>query len=378
MYRFGFILSTSLGNATRYRIFKKFAIRDQDVEFTWAPVKHYYAPNEHDPVSMVPKPFYTRAVVLAQSWPVLGHLKRFDAVMIHQLEAHPLALIRQITEKMPLIVAAQDNPPIADLAGYPPYPHVVNNPWWRRKLRLEAELWAARQTRLHIAFSKWQASVLIDKCGVAPDRVHAIHTGLDLTEWPKPIPKLANKKPSILFVGGDLTRKGGDILLRVFREHFVGRATLDIVTASAVDIVHPDIRVHSGLASGDPLLKALYAKADIFALPTRADLSPWVCLEAMASETAVIATDVGGIGDMVRDGVTGRLIKSEDPKALRCALDQLMENAPLRNNMGVEARRAIERDFDAAINVQRMIDLMKNAVDRRREHRLRPSCSPRS
>jgi glycosyltransferase involved in cell wall biosynthesis len=288
--------------------------------------------------------------------------------MIHQLEAQPLALIRNMVANGPLIVAAQDNPPIIDPAGYPPYPKVVTNPWWRSKLRLKAELWAARQSSLHVTFSNWQASILVDKCGISPDRVHAIHTGLDLSQWPKPFPKPTNVRPSILFVGGDLTRKGGDILLRVFREHFSGKATLDIVTATAVDVVHPDIRIHNGLVSGNAQLKALYAKADIFALPTRADLSPWVCLEAMASGTATIATDVGGVGDMVRDGVTGRLIKLEDPIALRLALDQLIENAPLRRYMGVEARRAVERDFDASINVQRILDLMKVAVDLRREN----------
>jgi glycosyltransferase involved in cell wall biosynthesis len=366
MYKFGFILSTSLGNATRYRTFKKFSDRDPDVECTWAPVKHFYAPNERDPVSKVPKPFHSRAVVLAQSWPVLGHLRRFDAVMIHQLEAQPLALILDKVANGPLIVAAQDNPPIIDPAGYPPYPKVVNNPWWRSRLRLEAELWAARRTPLHVTFSNWQASILVDKCGLAPERVHAIHTGLDLTEWPKPHPKSTNGKPSILFVGGDLKRKGGDILLHVFHEHFVGKATLDIVTMDAVNVVHPDIRIHNGLVAGAPQLKALYAKADIFALPTRADLSPWACLEAMASATATIATDVGGVRDMVRDGATGRLIKLDDPTALRQALNQLIDNAPLRSQMGVEARQAVERDFDASINVQRILDLMKAGVDRRR------------
>jgi glycosyltransferase involved in cell wall biosynthesis len=193
-----------------------------------------------------------------------------------------------------------------------------------------------------------------------------IHTGLDLAEWPKPVPKPMNVKPTILFVGGDLKRKGGDILLQVFAEHFVGKPTLDMVTSDAVEVMHPDIRVHRGLTSGSPQLKALYAKADIFALPTRADLSSWVCLEAMVSATATIATDVGGIGDMVRDGVTGRLINAEDAVALRQAPDQLIENAPLRSNMGAEGRRLIERDFDASFNVQRILDLMKAAVDRRR------------
>ncbi len=369
MYKFGFILSTSLGNATRYRIFKKFASGDPDIEFTWAPVKHYYAPDERDPVCGVPKPFHSRAVVVAQSWPVLGHLKRFDAVMIHQLEAQPLALIRDLFVGGPLIVAAQDNPPIIDPGAYPPYPKVINNPWWRRRLRLQAELWAARKTDLHVTFSNWQASVLIERCGITSDRVHAIHTGLDLEEWPKPSAKLTNNKPSILFVGADLTRKGGDLLLRVFNEHFAGKATLDLVTTTTINSKHPDIRIHNGIESGDPRLKSLYAKADIFALPTRADLSPWVCLEAMASGTAVIATDVGGIRDMVRDGVTGYLIGPNDPTDLRIALGRLIENPLSLRDMAIEGRRTVERDFNASTNVPRIIGLMKLAVDRRRETR---------
>ena len=367
MYRFGFILSTSLGNATRYRIFKKYSDRAQDVEITWAPVKHYYAPGELDPVAAVPKPLYSRAVVLAQSWPVLGQLKHFDAVMIHQLEAQPLALLYNKLVGGPLIIAAQDNPPVIDPTSYPPYPHVTNNPRWRQQLRLQAELWVARQSSLHITFSKWQASVLTDKCHVPAGRVHAIHPGLDLSEWPEPFPKPTHAKPSILFVGGDFARKGGDVLARVFQEYFVGKATLDLVTTSAVKVFHPDIKIHTGLTSEDPRLKSLYSKADIFVLPTIADTSSWACLEAMASGTPVIATDVGGIGDMVQDGITGWLIRSRDPTILKQALDQLIDDAELRRAMGIQSRRIVEREFNASTNVPRIINLMKAAVDNRRK-----------
>jgi glycosyltransferase involved in cell wall biosynthesis len=366
MYRFGFILSTSLGNANRYRIFTKYAARESDVEFTWAPVKHYYAPGEVDPVSRVPHPFYTRAVVLTQSWPVLGQLRRFDAVMIHQLEAQPLALIFSKLINGPLIIAAQDNPPVIDLENYPPYENVVNAKWWRRKLRLQAELWIARQTSSHVTFSGWQAAILTSKCGISPDCVHAIHTGMDLTEWPAPQPKQKKSKPAILFVGGDFDRKGGELLLRVYYEHFLGKATLNIVTSKPISVTHPDIAVHTGLAPGDGLLKSLYASADIFVLPTQADLSPWVCLEAMASGTPVIASDMGAIGDLVRNGLTGLLVKPRDPVDLRIAIQQLVENPLRRLEMGNEGRRVVELEFDASINVPRIIGVMKTATDRRR------------
>ena len=179
-FRFGFILSTSLGNETRYRTLRKYADRDIETDCTWAPVKHYFAPGEPNPVALVPRPFYKRAVVINQAWPVLGQMHRFDAVMIHQLEALALAALRSIIRPQPPVIAAQDNPPIVDSDNYPLYPEDRAKPKWRRSLRLVADLWTARHTSHFIPWSRWQTDVLVGSCGISAERAKPIYVGIDL------------------------------------------------------------------------------------------------------------------------------------------------------------------------------------------------------
>src|SRR5690242_8037856 len=101
IFRFGFILSTSLGNINVYRSLRKFAERDRAIECTWARVKHDFSAGERNPVALVPPPFYTRAVVLNQAWPVLGHMNKFDAVMISALEPVFVAAFRSVFRPQP-------------------------------------------------------------------------------------------------------------------------------------------------------------------------------------------------------------------------------------------------------------------------------------
>jgi len=368
-YRFGFIFSTNLGNANRYRIFRKYAdryvARMPGFQCDWAPVSQSYLPGEHDPVRFLPPPLHTRAVALAKSWPVLGHLKQFDAVMIHQLEAQPLAALRSTVRSRPVLFAAQDNPPIIDPDNYPLYPEQRARPEWRKRLRLAAELWTARNTAYHVCFSTWQADVLTQKCGIATERVQTIHTGLDLDEWPTPpaTQQASSGLPRILFVGGDFHRKGGNLLLDVFRQRLLGRAELDIVTSRPVPDLPEGAHCFTGLTADSPKLRELYRHADIFALPTTADLTPWVCLEAMASAKPVVATRMGGISDLVVEGQSGHLIDIGDSAALGDRIERLIADRATCRQMGHVGREIVERDFDASKNVPRTLEFMATQVD---------------
>ena len=85
------------------------------------------------------------------------------------------------------------------------------------------------------------------------------------------------------------------------------------------------------------------AALDVFVLPSAWEAFPISLLEAMACAVPVVATDVGGVGEAVEDGVTGRLVAPGDEAALAAALAELLGDGDLRGRMGADAERALRR-----------------------------------
>ncbi len=85
-------------------------------------------------------------------------------------------------------------------------------------------------------------------------------------------------------------------------------------------------------------LPVYYSAADAFALPSYYESFGLVALEAMACQTPVVASRVGGLKAIVKSGKTGYLISRRCPEAFAHRLEMLLSNFNLRNNMGVAAR----------------------------------------
>lgn len=85
----------------------------------------------------------------------------------------------------------------------------------------------------------------------------------------------------------------------------------------------------------------LLAGADLFALATRQEASGTVFVEAAASGLPVVATDVGGVSEMMRRDETGFLVQLDDHQALQHALARLIDDAQLRRRMGEAGRRMV-------------------------------------
>lgn len=81
-----------------------------------------------------------------------------------------------------------------------------------------------------------------------------------------------------------------------------------------------------------------YAECEMLVLPSRQENSPMVIREAMAAGKPVIATRVGGIGDLVRDGKTGFVIDVDDVESLADRMVELLRRPDLRAGMGKMAR----------------------------------------
>lgn len=362
-YRFGFVLTTAIGNRIRYLTLRKYAERDPEVDCVWAPVKQYVAPGEQNPFPYLKGRLHARAMAFHEAQPVFQQLNRLDAVMMHQYDTYNALCLRSLFRSQPLIINSQDDPPVADPNNYPLYEYQVKANW-RHSVRFQIDRWAAHRCAALIPFSQWAGDRLMHECGIPAERIHPIHVGLDLEQWhyhPKPAPD-PSIKPKILFVGGDFARKGGYRLLDVFRDQFADRAELHLVTSQPPTDLPANTYLYTNVTPDDRRLADLYAAADMFVLPTTADLSPFSCLEAMATGCPVISSQVAGIPEIVHPDATGLLIAPGDQMDLAQSIRSLLDNPVKARQMGQQGRLIIERDFNAAVNTSRILTVMKEQV----------------
>lgn len=105
------------------------------------------------------------------------------------------------------------------------------------------------------------------------------------------------------------------------------------------------------------------AKAHIICLPSYREGLPKVLLEAAATGRPIVATDVPGCREIVRNGENGILVPAMDPSALAQALKCLIEDKSLREKMGKEGRMIVEQEFSNEIINASTLQLYHEVID---------------
>jgi glycosyltransferase involved in cell wall biosynthesis len=210
-----------------------------------------------------------------------------------------------------------------------------------------------------VSWSRWTADSLERDYRVPAGKTMVVHPGVDLDLFTPGPEHRRDGAVRALFVGGDFARKGGPDLIKAVRG-LGGRVELDIVTGSNAVAVPPEVvcRVHRGLQPQSVELVRLYREADLFVLPTRGDTFAQVIAEAMACGLPIIATGIGGIGEMVREGINGRLVPPGSPRDLARALESLADDEPLRRRMGLSSLALARREHDMLRNNHAIFEAM--------------------
>lgn len=206
--------------------------------------------------------------------------------------------------------------------------------------------------------------------GGAP--IHTIYHGLDTTKF-APLDRIPLAKgdsaietdlPVILSVGRFVEKKGFPYLIEAcrilkergyrFRCRIVGQPDEQselvqqlIVAGNLTDT----IKIQGGVTQEE--LRQIYHDATIFALPCFVvdngdrDGIPNVLAEAMATALPVVSTNISGIPELVKDGINGLLAPQKDALAFANALERLLVDATLRQQLGTAARATIIDIFDS-------------------------------
>lgn len=188
---------------------------------------------------------------------------------------------------------------------------------------------------------------------VAAARVHTAHGGpnLDVGHLPERAARPPDAPPSVLFIGKDFERKGGDVLLQAFERvrREVPAARLRIVGPPGDGVPRPGVEMMGTLRKAVPaeferLTEALQT-SDVFCLPTRYEPFGIAVVEAMAAGLACVTSDTWAMPEMVVDGVTGLIAPDGDAAALAERLVRLLRDPDLAWRMGQAGRQRQREHF---------------------------------
>jgi rhamnosyl/mannosyltransferase len=297
---------------------------------------------------------------MAPSFPLWA--RRFDPDLIHVHLPNPLA-------ELSALIADRDIPVVAHF-----HSDVVRQ---RNLLRLYGPFLEAFYRRAscivvptprHIEISRF-VSKHREKCRVVPYGIQASRFELDETGR-KRVNELQDGLPSVLCVGRLVSYKGVEFLIRALEGI---RARLWIIGTGPLEGSLRNLAQEKGLADrveflgqvSDQDLVAYYHACDVFVLPsiTNAEMFGVVQLEAMACRKPVISTNLPtGVPWVNQHGKTGYVVPPANVEELARAVQKLVSNPQLREEMGEAGRMRVEQHFTSTKMAEAMLQVYQEML----------------
>jgi glycosyltransferase involved in cell wall biosynthesis len=203
--------------------------------------------------------------------------------------------------------------------------------------------------------------------GISAHRVAVVPNGVPLPPAPTDRgPAGPSPEALAVWVGVMQPVKRLETLVRATAEvpglrlRLVGDGPMRAATEAAVAAAGTGDRTEFTGYLSDPL--GALQDADVFVLPSAAEACPIALLQAMAAGLPVVASRVGGVPDIVRDGADGLLVDPRDPTALAAALRRLAGDPALRARIGASARRRVADRYTLERCVHDLLDVYGRAA----------------
>ena len=311
-----------------------------------------------------------------------------DVVHCHTWYAQFAGIVAKLCYGLPLVITTHSLEPL--------------RPWKREQLGrgYDASSWiektALEMADAIIAVSKETKDDVLNHFNVNPEKISVIYNGINLQEYVVTNTRTAlekfgvnTNKPYVLFVGRITRQKGIIHLVNAIK--YIDPDTQVVLCAGAPDTKEIAKEMEDSVALAkkgrgniiwiaDMLPKEeiiqLYSHADVFCCPSIYEPFGIINIEAMACQTAVVASAVGGIKEVVVDGETGILVPIEqlqeapfepvDPekfsKDLASGINKLINDKPLRESMAKKGRKRVEETFDWTAIAKQVESLYKSLV----------------
>ena len=261
--------------------------------------------------------------------------------------------------------------------GYDSFRGRIANYFMHRLAKQEAQ--TAEKATLIVTISKYSLEKMKQFYNVDESKVRIVPNGVDPEKFKPTIDRDAAKRefglrnePCVLFVGSLIHRKGLPFLIEAAKKVVKEKSETQFLIAGEgplrnqleKSIEAANLRENFKFLGNlkDDKLPAVYGCADVFALPSIQEGQGIVLLEAQACSKPVVAFNIGGVNEAVRNGETGLLVKLGNTEEFADALLKIISDKTLQQKMGTEGRKFIVENFTWDICAQKMLSVYHEAL----------------
>src|SRR5437773_3110830 len=250
---------------------------------------------------------------------------------------------------------------------------------YRRKVR-DIERLLVDQSDGIICCSNYMLDHIQHQLGAVNAKIRVIPNGVEVSRFkrdsqPRLIPTgVSENRKVILYVGRIVREKGIFTLIEAFDELrnrgkdvslvFVGEGPMKEDLAKEILWRRLSDRVRLAGFVDERRLVSLYNSSDAFVLPSHYEPFGMVALEAMASRVPVVVSDVGGLSEIVEDGVTGVKVPSSDPHALAEGILRVIDNRELSERLKENAYRAVQERYRWDLIAEKTLEAYRTSSPR--------------
>lgn len=219
--------------------------------------------------------------------------------------------------------------------------------------------------RVVVLSEEWRDYFAENVCD--PNRITVVHNGVAVPA--KPCSPCSHQ--DVLFLGRLDANKSPDVLLRASSEVLKRFPETKIVFGGDGE-VEKNMRLAEelGIAGSCEFhgwvtgkeREALFGRAAVYCLPSKNEGLPMSVLEAMARGIPTVATAVGGVPQVIKDGVSGCLVGVDDVEGLACRIGNLLSDSNLRKRIGDAGRDTVRNNFNTDQAVSLILNLYKELL----------------